>query len=101
MHSYNILLFLDYKEELEGRTQFTSYHKRMLHEDFFMHPKRRKKEKKKRGRDADTYNDRGNWQIHDEWEQESHKNKDMKTKHKKKHHEEHKKKKKDKHVKNH
>lgn len=90
----------DYKEELEVRTQFASQHRRLLHEDFLMQPKRIKKEKKKKGRDADTCNDRGKWQIH-ECEQESHNNKDKAKKNKKKHHKEHKKKKKDKHVKNH
>jgi hypothetical protein len=98
---HNILLFLDYKEELEVRTQFASHHKRMLQEDLLMHTKRRKKEKKKKGKYADTCNDRGKWQIHGEWEQESHNNKDKTMKNKKKHHKEHKKKKKDKHVKNH
>jgi hypothetical protein len=71
----------------------------MSHDDFLMQPKRRKKEKKKKGRDVDTCNDRGTSQIHDEWKQESHNNKDKTKKNKKKHHKEHKKK--DKHVKNH
>jgi len=94
-------LYLDYKEELELRTQFASQHRRVLHEDLLTQPKRRKKEERKKGRAADTCNDRGKLQIHDEWKQENHNNKDKTKKNKKKHHKEHKKRKKERLVKNH
>jgi hypothetical protein len=73
----------------------------MLHEDLLMQPKRKKKEERMKGRDADTCNDRRKLQIHDEWKQESHNNKDKTKKNKKKCHKEHKKGKKDRHMENH
>jgi hypothetical protein len=73
----------------------------MLHKDVLIQPKRIKKGKKKKCRDVDSCNNRGKWQINDEWEQECYNNKDKTKKSKKKYDKEHKKKKKDKHVKNH